>query len=110
MTFQPCTCVSRAASSAPLSGDTPPRQGTHVLAARSDIVEVILLPAPETLSQLHCRLSELSGMRQGRARETEMTKLHFEECCVRSRDGKMTSSGERPAKKNARQVHSSNLR
>src|SRR6266571_4981155 len=65
MTFQPSTCVSRAASSSPLSGGTPPRQGTHVLAARSDIVEVILPPARETLTPVHhCRSSELFGMRK----------------------------------------------
>src|SRR6266699_2832345 len=65
MTFQPPTCVSRAARSTPLSGGTPPRQGTHVLAARSDIVEVILPPARETLTPVHyCRSSELFGMRK----------------------------------------------
>src|SRR5713101_9524942 len=42
MTFQPSTCLSTVASSSPLSGGTPPRQGTHVLAARSDILGMIL--------------------------------------------------------------------
>src|SRR5215831_5752036 len=64
MMFQPSTCVSRAASSSPLSGGTPPRQGTHVLAARSDIVEVILPLVRETLRPLHCRPSVLSRHRK----------------------------------------------
>src|SRR5262249_38680193 len=46
MMFQPSTCASRAASSSPLSRGTPPRQGTHVLAASSDIVEAILPLVP----------------------------------------------------------------
>src|SRR5438132_9303484 len=41
--------------SSPLSGATPPRQGTHVLVARSDIVEVILTLVRETLRTLHCQ-------------------------------------------------------
>ena len=42
MTFQPFTCFSSAVSSSPLSGSTPPRHGTHVLVARSDITTAIL--------------------------------------------------------------------
>src|SRR6266478_5758812 len=42
MTFHPSTCLSRAASSSPLSGGTPPRHGTQVLVARSDIATAIL--------------------------------------------------------------------
>src|SRR6266446_6059288 len=42
-------------SSSPLSGGIPPRQGTHVLAARLDIVEPILPSAREALSlQISC--------------------------------------------------------
>jgi hypothetical protein len=48
-----------------LERGTPPRQATHVLAARSDIVEVILPPTRETLTPLrYCRSSELFGMRK----------------------------------------------
>ena len=42
ITFHLSTCFSTVASSSPLSGGTPPRQGTHVLAARSDILGMIL--------------------------------------------------------------------
>src|SRR6266481_7422702 len=95
MMFQPCTCVSIAASSSPLSGGTPPRQGTHVLAARSDIVKLILPPARETLSPLHCRPSELFGIRKERAHgESELIRLRLEEYRVPSRDRKMSSSSE----------------
>src|SRR5713226_2812823 len=94
-------------SSSPLSGDTPPRQGTHVLAARSDIVEVILPPARETLSPLRCRPSKLFGMRRERAPcEAELIRLHLEEeCRVRSIDKKMSSSSKRSAKKTARRAY-----
>src|SRR5438093_12522029 len=37
MTCHSGTCVWRAAKSCPLRGGTPPRQGTHVLAARDDM-------------------------------------------------------------------------
>src|SRR5260370_22073298 len=98
-------------SSSPLSGDTPPRQGTHVLAARSDIVEVILPPARETLSPLPSRPSELFGIRKERAPgESELIRLRLEERRVPSRDGKMSSSSECSAKKTARRVYSCMLR
>src|SRR6266404_1566598 len=37
ITFHPPTCFCREASSSPLSGGTPPRQGTQALVARSGI-------------------------------------------------------------------------
>ena len=49
-----------------LERGTPPRQGTHVLAASSDIVERILSPPGQTLSSPPSGPSELFGMRQGR--------------------------------------------
>ena len=42
ITLQPSTCLCKATSSSPLSGGTPPRQSTHVLAARLDILRMIL--------------------------------------------------------------------
>ena len=51
ITLQPSTCLCKAMSSSPLSGGTPPRQGTLVLAARSDIVGMILA----LRSQAHLR-------------------------------------------------------
>src|SRR5712692_9674231 len=81
MTLQPSTCFSRAASSSPLSGGTPPRQGTHVLAASSDIVERILPPAGERVSPPPSRPSELFGMREERVpREIELIRVHLEDC------------------------------
>src|SRR5208337_325691 len=79
--FHPSTCFWSVERSSPLSGGTPPRQGTHILAARSDIVEVIVPPAHETLSLLPSRPSELFGMRKWRApRESELIGPHLEEC------------------------------
>src|SRR5216684_562730 len=68
-------------SSSALSGDTPPRQGTHVLAARSDIVEVILPLARATLSPLPSRPLELFEMRKEPAPcEAKPIRLLLEEC------------------------------
>jgi hypothetical protein len=78
-----------------LERGTPPRQGTHVLAARSDIVEGILPLAREALSPLPSWPPELFGLRKRRApRETEPIRVHLEECRVPSSDGKMSSGSE----------------
>src|SRR5215467_8252169 len=42
ITLHPSTCFCKATSSSPLSGGTPPRHGTHALAERSNILEMIL--------------------------------------------------------------------
>src|SRR6266702_5418584 len=47
-TFHPSTCFCKAASSSPLSGGTPPRHGTQVLLARSNITDTILSLACHT--------------------------------------------------------------
>src|SRR5713101_6353551 len=81
MMFHPSTCFWSREISSPLSGGTPPRQGTHVLAARSDIVEVILPPAGERVSPPPSRPSELFGMREERVpREIELIRVHLEDC------------------------------
>src|SRR6266851_4843660 len=53
--------------SSPLSGGAPPRQGTHVLAERSDIVELILPSVGGRISPPPSRPPELFGMRKERA-------------------------------------------
>src|SRR5712692_427923 len=47
ITFHPSTCSCREPSCSPFNGGTPPRHGTQVLVARSDMVGSILaLGAP----------------------------------------------------------------
>src|SRR5258706_14422882 len=93
----------------PLSGGTPPRQGTHVLAARSDIAKVILPPARETLTPPPSRPAELFGMRKERAPDESELIGRTWKCRVRSRDRKLSSTSEQAAKRTARRVYSSML-
>src|SRR5260370_41515103 len=93
--------------SSPLSGGVPPRQGTHVLAARSDIVEAILLPPRETLSPLPSRPAERFGMRkEGTPRESELIRGHLQEPRARSRDRNVSVSSETSVTTNALRAHS----
>src|SRR6266849_4734904 len=63
MTFQPFTCFSSAASSSPFNGGTPPRQGTQVLVARSDITTAILAPGGAKAGDTDARCGH--GVRAG---------------------------------------------
>src|SRR5438876_1517266 len=61
MMFLPSTCYRSRESAPPFSGGTPPRQGTQVLAARSDIVGVILRLVDRRRSSLDGRILGCSG-------------------------------------------------
>src|SRR5216684_258349 len=94
-------------SSSPLSGDTPPRQGTHVLAARSDIVEVILPLARATLSPLPSRPLELFEMRKEPAPcEAKPIRLLLVSHANGAKDSHSSSRYTRPAGGGRRRVRS----
>src|SRR5260370_33246505 len=104
MMFHPSTCFCSSDSSSRLSGGTPPRQGTHVLAPRLDILELILPSVGERVSPRPSRLFELFGMRRERVpREIELVRVYLKEYCVRSSE-KMSPRAERSARKAGRRA------